>query len=208
MTLIPAELDFDLDDLPFLVGPTEARPFARWLPDAVALMTQVFAAEGADPATAEPYLTEVLTRIGQADDSPLPYRLIRWLTPDELPVVATFGLVERGTEQDLDGYLAAVDAAPVEAPVVETLVADPRRTVRRSFSYSSLAGNAPGDQGLVVELRYVVDDAHPELVALIHAADRSPGALVKTRDALDEVAGRMRIRPSPGAPGRSGTAED
>jgi hypothetical protein len=183
------ELDLDLDDLPWVVGPTEARPFERWLPEAVALMTQLFAMEPNDMPPAEEYLTAMLTRIGQSrEDSLLPYRLIRWLHPEDLPVVACFGLVERGTAREMEDFLAGGDAAPVEQPIIDVLEADRDRTVRRSQCYSQ------PDAGLVVELRYVVDDAHPDLVALIHVTDRSPGALAEARDDLDQMAHRMRIR--------------
>ncbi|HET6561428.1 MAG TPA: hypothetical protein VFG72_06105 [Marmoricola sp.] len=178
------QLDLDLDDLPWVIGPTEQRPFKQWLPAAVLLMSQIFDVR---QRKERKYVTAMLERIGRPDRGPLPYKLIRWLELGEVPLVASFGMVERGTPELLEAFLAAADSGPVERPVIEDVPAPAGVIVRRSLSYSQ------PDAGLFVEARYVIDNGHPAAVALLHAGERSPGAVVSALDDLDALALRMHV---------------
>ena len=70
---------------------------------------------------------------------------------------------------------------------MEELPAVDGAVVRRSVAYSQ------PDTGIMVEARCVVDDGHPAAVALVHAGDRDPAAVVDALDDLDAVAVRLRV---------------
>jgi hypothetical protein len=156
-------LAVDPDPAVWFVGPTDARPFEVWLPDAVDLVKGVFEI-GPEQAEKEQYVTLVLERIGQPSESPLPYRVVRWLDLQTLPLLASFGMVERSDAvREIEEFLSAVEEV-VETPIVE---------------YSDVEG------GLLVQVRYVVDTGDDEVVLLVLAGARSPGAIVSALDDLD-----------------------
>ncbi len=183
-----AHLDITFDGLPWVVGPTENRPYDQWLAEVVPVMEQVLELPPDQPRL-KAYLVAVLQRVGQDDeDSPLPYRMLRWLRLPDPPLVASFGLSTRGSDEDHDAYLLAADSGPVETPmVVEVEGAPAGVSVRRSVAYSEQEG------GLLIEQRYLVDDGDPDHVALLHVATRDPADLVGALEDLDEVARRMRV---------------
>jgi len=183
-----ARLDISFDGLPWVIGPTESRPFDAWLPEALAVMEQILQVPQGEPRMRE-YVEAVLRRVGRDDgEHPLPYRAVRWLSLPEPPFVVSFGLSRRGTEEEHDAFLAAVDSGPVEPPYVDPVEDVPAgTTVRRSVSYS------PQGPGLLIEARYLVDTGDPDAIALVQAATRDAGELVKARDDLDELARRMRV---------------
>lgn len=187
MSVLPDEsgvrLDFDLEESTFVIGPTEARPFDVWLPQAVELMKTVLGVRRRD-RKAERYITEILARVGRPDI--YPYCVFRWLDLGELPFRASFSMVAR-EEADAEDFLSAADSVPVEPPTVEEVPAPPGHTVRRSISYSEIGG------GLLAEVRYAVDTGHPEAVVWVHAATRTPGELVDALDDLDAFAASMRV---------------
>lgn len=187
MSLLPggsgARLDFDLEDSTFVIGPTEARPFDAWLPQAVGLMKTVLGVRRRD-RKAEMYITEVLARVGQPDI--FPYCVFRWPDLGELPFRASFSMVAR-EEGDAEDFLSAVDSVPVEPPTVEEVPAPPGHTVRRSIAYSEVGG------GILAEVRYAVDTGHPEAVVWIQGGTRTPGELVDALDDLDAFAASMRV---------------
>jgi hypothetical protein len=183
----PVELDFDLDGLALVIGPTDERPLDQWLPQAVDLMKTTFRVKRRQRQVAN-YLTQMLARIGQPD-SVLPYRVFRWLALEDVPFVASFGLVERDIPEEEYAFLQALDSEPVEAPTVEQLAASEGCSVRRTISYSQ------PDDTLLVEVRYVVDTGHPKVLARISGGGRAPGDLVAALDDLDAFALSMRVTP-------------
>lgn len=184
--MTPLQVDLDLDDLPWVVGPTEARPFDVWLPEAVALMMRQFAPPRRKRKQVREYVTAMLTRVGRPDDDMLPYLLFRWPDPARPPDVAFFGLVGRDDEAARD-FLAAAETSPVEAPVVEQVLAQAGVSVRRAVSYGR------PDTALFVQVRYVVDDAHPEAVVYVQSGGRGPGTVLDHLADLDAVVVRMGV---------------
>jgi hypothetical protein len=171
-------LAVDPDPAVWFVGPTDARPFEVWLPEAVDLVKGVFEI-GPEQAEKEQYVTLVLERIGQPSESPLPYRVVRWLDLQTLPLLASFGMVERSDAvREIEEFLSAVEEA-VETPIVEDVPGPDGLTIRRAVSYSDVEG------GLLVQVRYVVDTGDDEVVLLVLAGARSPGAIVSALDDLD-----------------------
>jgi len=184
-------LDADLTDLPLVIGPTEHRPLDRWLGDAVELMMQTFEVEPADLQVRN-YLTRMLERIGRPDDGLLPYRLIRWLDFRDLPLVASFGMVDRAGAEELEAYLEFADSAPVEKPIVEVVDGRSQNVVRRALGYGQHA------EALGVEVRYLIDTGHPGAVVLLEAGTREPGALVAATEDLDAFADRVTVEGAAG----------
>lgn len=180
---VGVRLDFDLEDSTFVIGPTEARPFDTWLPQAVELTKTVLGVRRSD-RKAERYIIDILARVGQPDI--FPYSVFRWVDLGELPFRASFSMVAR-EEADAEDFLSAVDSVPVEPPTVEELPAPPGHTVRRSISYSDIGG------GILAEVRYAVDTGHPEAVVWIQGGTRTPGELADALDDLDAFAASMRV---------------
>lgn len=182
-----ARLAVQPDPAVWFIGPTEERPLDVWLPEAVELVKGVFGI-GRKQAELEHYVTLMLERIGRPSDGPVPYRIVRWLDVQELPLVASFGMVAREVgEGDLQQFLSVGDATTVETPIVEDVTAPDGTTIRRAVSYSS-------DEGaLLVEVRYIVDTGDDEAVLLLVAGDRRPGAIVAALDDLDAFARTARI---------------
>lgn len=181
-------LDISFDGLPWVIGPTDNRPFDVWLPQALAVMEQLLEVPSGEPRMRE-YVEAVLRRVGQDDDThPLPYRALRWVSLPEPPFVVSFGLSRRGTDEDHEAFLAATDSGPVEPPYVDPVEDAPAgTTIRRSVSYSQQG------PGLLIEARYLVDPGDPDAVGLMQAATRDAAELVKARDDLDELARRLRV---------------
>ena len=100
--------------------------------------------------------------------------------------MAFFGLSGATTRRPRT-FLVAHDTAPVEPPVVEEVLAPPGVTVRRAVSYSQ------PDAALFVQVRYVVDNAHPEAVVYVQSGNRNPGPVIGFLDDLDSVVERMSV---------------
>lgn len=186
MTPAAPVLEASADPDVWFVGPDETRPFEQWLPQAVDLVTHTV--PGADDPDRRAYVTLVLARIGQPADNLLPYRMIRWLDLDELPFVVTFGMAPREDVGDGSWFLDARDGDPVEAPIIDAVRAPDGLTVRRGVVWTEVQG------GLLVEARYVVDEADPDVVVLVQAANRVPGRVVAALDDLDRLAAGLRVR--------------
>lgn len=182
----PLRVDLDLDDLPWVIGPTEDRPLDDWLPGAVELMMRQFAPPRRKRERVREYVTAMLTRVGRPGDDMLPYLIFRWPDPARPPDVAFFGLVGRD-EEAADDFLAARETSPVETPLVEQVPAPPGVSVRRAVSYGR------PDSALFVQVRYVVDSSHPDAVVYAQSGSRTPGAVIDHLDDLDAVVGRMSV---------------
>lgn len=182
----PLRVDLDLDDLPWVIGPTEDRPLDDWLPGAVELMMRQFDPPRRKRDRMREYVTAMLARVGRPDDGMLPYLLFRWPDPARPPDVAFFGLVGRDDDAATD-FLAARETSPVEAPVVEQVPCPPGVAVRRAVSY------AQPDTALFVQVRYVVDNDHPEAVVYVQSGGRNPGPVIGYLDDLDAVVQRMGV---------------
>lgn len=180
-------VDVDFEGLPWIIGPTEVRPYDEWLPQVREVMRQILDVPEDEPRLHD-YLDAVLARFGAEDDHPLPYRMLRWLHLAEMPFIASFGLSQRGTDAQQEDFLRAVDAGPVEAPYIDELDdTAPGVTARRSVSYCDNEG------GIAIEVRYLVDTGHPEVVAIVHAVTRDPGDLTAARADLDAFVRRLRV---------------
>src|SRR5690606_12803318 len=57
-----ARLDISFDGLPWVIGPTESRPFDAWLPEALAVMEQILQVPQGEPRMRE-YVEAVLRRV-------------------------------------------------------------------------------------------------------------------------------------------------
>lgn len=171
----------------WFIGPSDEREYEEWLPQAVKLLKVAFSI-GRKHAEEENYLTLMLARIGRPDDSPLPYKLIRWLDLKEMPLVAYFGMAPREeVAENFDAFLGASDANTVEKPVVEDVDTDEGISIKRAVSYNQ------DETALLIEVRYVVDTGDAELVTLVHAVNRSPGEIVGALADLDAFARSVRI---------------
>ncbi len=189
-----ARLHVDADPSTWLVGPTEDRPFRRWLPAAVQVLCEDFDVETGD-AEGRDYVTQVLESFGRDDDHPLTERMLRWRALDDRPFPVWFGMVAREgwSEDDVEAYLHAADLAVVERALVDDVddVPDGRR-VRRSLSYSL------DDDALVVSLRYVVESpTSPRVLALLHTASEHPNHVI---EALPDVDALVRTLHAEGTP--------
>ncbi|EFQ83086.1 hypothetical protein HMPREF0063_12295 [Aeromicrobium marinum DSM 15272] len=186
-----ARLDVDADPSTWLIGPTEDRPYDRWLPAAVDVVCEDFEVEDAE---GRDYVTQVLQVFGRDDDHPLTERLLRWRAVEDAPLPVRFGMVTRESwpAEDVEAYLRAEDLLVVEAPVVEAVEDVPDgRSVRRSLSYSLL------DDELVVSLRYVVESpSSPSLLAVVHTASTHPNLMVEAVSDLDLLCRTLHARGS------------
>jgi len=178
-------LDLTVTD-PWILGPTDSRPPEQWLPEVVELLLETFQPPAEEREGWIDYLARMMARIAQVDDDMLHYRVFRWEDPEVAPVVASFGLAERPADDELDELLTVTDLRLVEPPVVEE-VGGPE--VRRALSYSTPEGGGP----VYVELKYVVDRGHPDVLAMIQAGLRDPRDLATVIPQLDEMATSMRL---------------
>lgn len=183
-----------LDVLPdpdvWFIGPDERRGFDEWLPQAVELLRKSFGVKRRQRDVVE-FLTLMLARLGRPSESPLPYRLIRWLRLEDVPFVASFGVVPREIAEDgMDDFLAVTDGDPVEAPVIEEVSAPTGTSIRRSITYGR---DEIQPESLLIEVRYVVDTGLPDAVAMVHAGAVSPGELMGVLRDLDDFARVIRI---------------
>ena len=180
-------LDVSPDPDVWFIGPSDERDFEAWLPRAVELLKTTFGVKRKE-LEVENYLTQMLARIGRPDDSPLPYRLIRWLDLHEMPFVASFGLAMRAEVEDhLDEFLFVGDSNTVEKPIVEDVACPEGTNIRRAVSYSQ------DETALLVEVRYVIDTGDPEMMTIVHAANRGPGEIMGALTDLDVFARAVRI---------------
>lgn len=183
-------LDLELADLPWVLGPTDSRPAEQWLPEAHALFLRLLDLEGERDderrATLTTYVRKVLDRVA-APDGALPYRIVRWLSIDEPPLVASFGISESGDDAAYDAFLGALDSGPVEPAVIEDLGAPPGIRIRRGLAYSQ------PDTAVFVELRYLVQFNHTDEVVLLTVGARSPVQIAQAQPELDALVATMRL---------------
>lgn len=179
-------LQWEVDSEVWFVGPTDDRPYERWLPEAVALVTALFEI-GDDETDRLRYVAAILERIGSGTPDPdwLSYRLIRWPVLEETPFVVSYGLVER--DPDLAGYLVAKGQPVVEEPIVVESVGRHGSTTRRAVAYYQ------DGRGLMINLRVIVDFGDAEVVALLDSATRDPKVLAVALDDVDRFAAGLSL---------------
>lgn len=188
MTLTAPRLDLDLDGLPWLLGPTEARPAEEWVAELHPLLLRLLELDASAPDAVErsAAVRRVLTRVAETEATALPYRLLRWLRVEDPPMVASFGMSEAGDEAAYQEFLGAVDMDPVEPATVEEVAATGGRA-RRALSYSQ------PDTALFVELRYLLEPADGDVVVLLTTGARDPAQVVAAQEELDVLVSRMRV---------------
>lgn len=181
------EISADADTwIVLMVGEAEG---ASIVPHQVKVLTKRFGVRRRDRGKIEPYLTAMLTRIAVGDDSPLPFRLVRWSTLDEQPFIISFGAVPR-SDDELEVFLAGGDdrASYVEPVVLEDVTAPQGKSIRRSLAQSQQGGE------LFSGVRYVVDTGDPDGVGLIYGGN-TPERVAEALADVDEVARGMYFAP-------------
>ena len=95
-----------------------------------------------------------------------------------------------------DGWLARwlgqEDLEPVETPVVESLDAGPGTSLHRSLGYGVDANN-----GVVVSVRYAVDDGRPDALVLAHAVSDVPREVLAATDDIEAMLRTVTVTDSP-----------
>lgn len=176
----------------WLVGPTPERPYDVWAPLVADLLVDRFGLRG-EPR-GEALVDAVLESLARPDASPLPFFLVSWHAPAEVPETVHLGLVPRDPADLPDQWLTMADGAPVEEPIVEELEAPTGLQLRRSLAY---AGGADGEP--VVSARYAADTGHPDGVVLAHTAGDSPGDLLRVVALVDDLLRTVRVTDLPPA---------
>lgn len=193
MTVTPEGpfLDFDLDPSLWLIGPTPDRPYDVWLPGAVDALCASF--ELTDEQEHERGVVEaVLGSTARQHPSPLPLFVLRWPTVTETPLAVFLGLMERDPSDLAARWLGHEDLEPVEAPVVESLDAGPGTSLHRSLGYGVDANN-----GVVVSVRYAVDDGRPDALVLAHAVSDVPREVLAAMDDIEAMLRTVTVTDSP-----------
>lgn len=180
-------LDLDYDPDRWILGPTDDKPFATWLPEATAEMVRRFDV----PATNEPAIGAIehtLTTVAQFEDM-LSYVIVYWPDPATRPLPIYFGMEVRDDPSDAADWLAGIDLTTVEKPVVDDVDVDRDGvTLRRSLPYST------NDDGQVlVSARYVVDTSHPDLIVLAHTAAYQAADVIEVQHELVAMLSTARI---------------
>jgi len=180
------ELRYDPDPAVWLVGPDENRPPEVWVPGAVEAVVSDFSVTEKET---EQYVERVLETFARSAGPPLTERLLRWRNINDDPFVTFLGMIEREhwSDDDLDAYLRSEEEAPVEPPVVEDVEAPGGRSIRRGIAYTS------HPDGVVVGVRYVIENGVPDLLAVMQTATRRPGQLIEALDDFDDLARTVHV---------------